>query len=79
MPFRKGAFFLAADTGAPIVPVVIKGTAAMMPRNTLKITPGEAVVHFLPVRRPGDFGSREELMAAVRGDMERVLGYASLD
>lgn len=75
LPFRKGAFFLAADTGAPIVPVVIHGTAKMMPRDTLKMTRGEAVVQFLPARRPADFGSREELMAAVRSDMERALGH----
>ncbi len=75
LPFRKGAFFLAADTGAPIVPVVIHGTAKMMPRDTLKITPGEATVEFLPARRPADFESKEELMAAVRADMERALGH----
>lgn len=73
LPFRKGAFFLAADTGSPIVPVVIHGTARMMPRNTLKITPGTATVQFLPARRPTEFTSREELMTAVRGDMERAL------
>lgn len=77
LPFRKGAFFLAADTGAPIVPVVIRGTAQMMPRGTLKTTPGEAIVEFLPARRPADFASREDLMAAVRGDMERALGYTA--
>ena len=75
LPFRKGAFFLAADTGAPIVPVVLHGTARMMPRDTLKITPGEATVQFLPALRPRDFRSREELMAAVRSQMERALGY----
>src|SRR5579875_2970218 len=75
LPFRKGAFFLAADTGAPIVPVVLHGTARMMPRDTLKITPGDAVVEFLPALRPRDFRSREELMAAVRSQMERTLGY----
>lgn len=75
LPFRKGAFFLAAETGAPIVPVVIHGTAQMMPRDTLKITPGEAVVQFLPARRPSDFASRDQLMAAVRSDMEVALGH----
>ena len=61
LPFRKGAFFLATETGAPIVPVVIHGTARMMPRDTWKITPGTATVQFLPARRPGDFASRDAL------------------
>ncbi len=74
LPFRKGAFFLATETGAPIVPVVIHGTARMMGKGTLRITPGEAIVQFLPARRPAEFASREALMAAVREDMERALG-----
>jgi 1-acyl-sn-glycerol-3-phosphate acyltransferase len=77
LPFKKGAFFLAADTGAPIVPVIISGTAKMMPKGSLKIMPGEAVVRFLPVVEPGDFGSREELMAGVRGAMEAALGESA--
>ncbi len=76
LPFRKGAFFLATETGAPIVPVVIRGTAAMMKRGSLRITPGEATVEFLAPRHPGDFLSREALMAAVREDMEQALGLA---
>jgi 1-acyl-sn-glycerol-3-phosphate acyltransferase len=74
LPFKKGAFFLAADTGAPIVPVIISGTAGMMSKGSLKLKPGEAVVRFLPVLEPGEFGSREELMVAVRGRMEAALG-----
>jgi 1-acyl-sn-glycerol-3-phosphate acyltransferase len=74
LPFKKGAFFLAADTGAPIVPVIISGTSGMMPKGSLKVVPGEAVVRFLPVIEPRDFATREELMAAVRGAMEAALG-----
>jgi len=74
LPFKKGGFYLAADTGAPMVPVVIRGTAEMMPKGTLKIVKvGTAVVEFLPVVRPGDFATKEELMGAVRGEMERAL------
>jgi 1-acyl-sn-glycerol-3-phosphate acyltransferase len=77
LPFKKGAFFLAAETGAPMVPIVIRGTARMMPRGSLKLVPGEAVVEFLPVILPGDFETREALMEAVRGAMEAALAVAA--
>jgi len=74
LPFKKGAFFLAAETGAPMIPVVIQGTREMMPKGTLKLTkPGIAVVRFLPAIEPADYATREELMMAVRGAMERAL------
>jgi len=73
LPFKKGAFFLAADTGAPIVPVIISGTARMMPKGSLKIVPGEGVVRFLPMVEPGGYSSREALMSAVRKEMEAAL------
>jgi 1-acyl-sn-glycerol-3-phosphate acyltransferase len=77
LPFKKGAFFLAAETGAPMVPMVIRGTERMMSKGSLKIVPGEAVVQFLPVVEPGDFATREALMAAVRGAIEQALAQGS--
>jgi 1-acyl-sn-glycerol-3-phosphate acyltransferase len=74
LPFKKGAFFLAAETGAPMVPIVISGTAQMMRKGSYKVYPGEAVVRFLPVIRPADYATKEELMDAVRGSMEAALG-----
>ena len=73
LPFKKGAFFLAEGTGAPIIPVVISGTERMMPKNTLRITPGEAYVKFLPPIYSQDASSREELMDRVRAAMEQEL------
>jgi 1-acyl-sn-glycerol-3-phosphate acyltransferase len=72
-PFKKGGFFLAEETGAPILPVVICGTRQMMPKGTMRIKPGEAVVRFLPAIWPKAHASREELMEAVRRAMESEL------
>ncbi len=73
LPFKKGAFFLAADTNAPMVPIVITGTAQMMHKGSTKIYPGEAVVRFLPALRPQNFDSREDLMDALRLEMQTAL------
>ena len=73
LPFKKGAFFLAADTGAPMVPMVISGTAQMMCKGSFKLIPGEAVVRFLPALRPANYASREDLMDAVRLEMQAAL------
>jgi 1-acyl-sn-glycerol-3-phosphate acyltransferase len=73
LPFKKGAFFLAADTGAPMVPIVISGTAQMMRKGSLKLYPGEAVVRFLPTLRPANYDSKEQLMEAVRLQMQAAL------
>jgi len=32
-PFRRGGFFLALESGVPIVPVTVNGTFALMPRG----------------------------------------------
>jgi 1-acyl-sn-glycerol-3-phosphate acyltransferase len=81
LPFKKGAFFLAEATGAPIVPTVIRGTAQMMRKGSLKMYPekagGEVVVEFLQVVRPGQYGSREAVMAAVRERMEAALAAST--
>ena len=40
LPFKKGAFHLALQTGAPIVPVAIKNTDWMMGKRTGVLFPG---------------------------------------
>ena len=74
--FKKGPFYLAADSGAPIVPVVITGTEAMMKKGTPWIRPGVATVRMLPAIDPGAYGSKDEVMAAVRAAMIEALPEA---
>ncbi len=66
LPFKKGPFYLAKETGAPCVPVSIWGTETMMGKGSARIHPGIAHVMFHAPLRPSDFATREELMDAVR-------------
>jgi len=66
LPFKKGPFYLAKETGAPCIPVSIWGTETMMAKGSIRIHPGTAHVVFHPPLDPGDYSTREDLMAAVR-------------
>ena len=71
--FKRGPFFLAMDTGAPIVPIAISGTQTMMRKHSAAIRPGLARIQFLPAIYPSSYKTREELMAAVRAAMIAAL------
>ena len=64
--FKKGPFYLAQQTQAPIVPIAISGTETMMHKGSVAIAPGVARVQVLPVVEPADYATREELLRAVR-------------
>ncbi len=66
LPFKKGPFYLAKETGAPCIPVSIWGTESMMSKGSLRIVPGTAHITFHAPIFPGDYAEREELMVAVR-------------
>ena len=66
-PFKKGPFYLAMETGAPVVPVSIYGTESMMRKGSVRIYPGTAHVTFHGPIQPRDYETREDLMEAVRG------------
>ncbi|HKO14440.1 MAG TPA: lysophospholipid acyltransferase family protein [Acidobacteriaceae bacterium] len=66
-PFKKGPFYLAMESGAPVVPVSIYGTESMMRKGSVRIYPGTAHVTFHAPIRPRDYASREDLIEAVRG------------
>jgi 1-acyl-sn-glycerol-3-phosphate acyltransferase len=66
LPFKKGPFYLAMQTGAPCIPVSIHGTESMMSKGSQRIRPGVAHIVFHAPIFPANFGSREELLEAVR-------------
>jgi 1-acyl-sn-glycerol-3-phosphate acyltransferase len=66
LPFKKGPFYLAKDSGAPCVPVSIYGTEKIIPWGSLRIHPGTAHIVFHPPVDPADYDTRDELSDAVR-------------
>ena len=42
--FKKGSFVMAINTGLPVLPVSIKGTYDILPKNRIKIRPGKVRV-----------------------------------
>ena len=71
--FKKGPFFLAEETGAPIVPIAISGTQNMMRKGSFAVMPGVATVEFLKVIQPGEYPNRDALMTAVRTAIDAAL------
>lgn len=73
--FRRGGFFLALATDAPIVPVTIRGSYELMPKGSFFVRRGKVdVVFHEPVPVDGyDHESMPELMARVREAIASVL------
>ncbi|MDT8342068.1 MAG: lysophospholipid acyltransferase family protein [Longimicrobiales bacterium] len=46
LPFKKGAFVLAAQTGVPLVPAGISGSRGIMPKGSLRVRPGTIHLRF---------------------------------
>jgi 1-acyl-sn-glycerol-3-phosphate acyltransferase len=73
LPFKKGPFHLARDTGFPIVPVTILGTDEMMPKGNMIVRSGTATLVFHAPVDTKNFSTREELMGAVRAAIASAL------
>jgi 1-acyl-sn-glycerol-3-phosphate acyltransferase len=73
LPFKKGPFHLAMETGFPIVPVTILGTYEMMPKDHMIVRSGTATLVFHPPVDPKNFSSREALMEAVQEAISSAL------
>ncbi len=66
LPFKKGPFYLAMESGAPVIPISIWGSEHMMTKGSLRIKPGTAHLTFHPAVYPQQFATRELLAEAVR-------------
>jgi 1-acyl-sn-glycerol-3-phosphate acyltransferase len=83
MPFKPGGFHLAVRAGQPIVPVAICGTHDVMPKGSLRISPGRVTVSINPPIETASYakGDKSLLMETVRSvmkqDFERVRATVS--
>lgn len=55
LPFKKGAFHLALQTGADIVPVAIKNTDVLMGKKSGVLFPGKMTIVLLPPIKIADY------------------------
>jgi len=71
LPFKKGAFHLAMQTEAPIIPVAFKNTDWMMGKKTGVAFPGTIEIVLLPPIETTDF-TDENLMDLLRKTREAI-------
>lgn len=79
LPFKRGGFHLALDTGLPILPVAILGSDALMRKGSWYILPGAIHVSVRPVVGTGALGRQhiDELLERVRSAISAGLEESS--
>jgi len=73
LPFKKGPFYMASETGAPIVPVTVLNTDKMLPKGAFRLRSGRSTVVFHAPLMPSSFATREALIEAVRASISSSL------
>lgn len=71
--FKNGAFRLSVETGCPIVPVCILGSAAVLPPGKKMLTPGKVRLIVLDPIYPEENGNMEERVRELRLKVRLVL------
>lgn len=75
LPFKKGGFMLALDSGAPVVPVAISGSIDLMQKQSLFIKGGAVKLRFFPPIETAQLttSDRDRLMDDVFSSIESIV------
>jgi 1-acyl-sn-glycerol-3-phosphate acyltransferase len=73
LPFKKGPFHLAIETGTAIVPVTIVGTYEAQPKGRFAVRPGLVRVVFHEPAEPVQISEKQDLMELVRARIASAL------
>jgi 1-acyl-sn-glycerol-3-phosphate acyltransferase len=73
LPFKKGPFYMALESGVLVVPMTVLGTRAIWPKGRFAIKPGTATVVFHQPIDPKQYPDRDALMEAVRSAIASVM------
>jgi 1-acyl-sn-glycerol-3-phosphate acyltransferase len=66
LPFKKGPFYLATESGVSIVPITLAGTHEIWPKDEFAVHPGTATVIFHEPIDPAAYKDQDALIDAVR-------------
>jgi 1-acyl-sn-glycerol-3-phosphate acyltransferase len=73
--FKDGAFRLSFDTGAPVIPIAVRGTGDSLPKHGVVLRqPMDARVQVLEPLDPRQFGSADALRDAAHEAIAAALG-----
>jgi 1-acyl-sn-glycerol-3-phosphate acyltransferase len=73
LPFKKGPFHLAMESGVPVVPMTILNSYELMPPGQDYVLPGTVRLIFHPPLDPRDFEDKDQLLEAVRNAIAESL------
>jgi len=73
LPFKKGPFHLAMESGVPVVPMTILNSYELMPPGQSYALPGTVRVIFHSPLDPKEFEDKDQLMEAVRDAIREAL------
>lgn len=73
LPFKKGPFHIAVESGVPIVPITMVGSHEAWPKGEFSVRSGDITAVFHTPIYPKDFENRETLAIAVRDAINSAL------